>query len=652
MLDIKWKRVLIIIIGLALVASFYVAYERIAVEQDNNQVEVALLWSDFISSASKEGLEIEPALEQAKTSVNAFIFREMKIEDLIAKNIAMDIKGFDLQNYLASGTYSITDDTGAAVTVADLSLEDKYLLVLDENYAQPIVDNMRMKSGYDIKTYTAANTNGPYTLISYNDVNSSMFKLGLVFDVEAMTQASEAGYYIIPRFSAWDNYQAGEMAQVLEPLGDLNYGGIMFNDKEVIKVDAQEDYDPMIEDMAQALAVTEAPLVFIEFYGQQGLSDLIQAYNNNFVRLHTVNDGEMEKITEGDALNRFSLAISERNVGIAYVKPFADTNFSSLLAYTEALSHRIEDKGYSLGMAQTIDEVPQNNGILVLIAFGIAAGAVFLGERLRIPKVASILSLIMVIGVIGLALTGRSLLAAKVIALVAALVFPALAVTTYVGGARTLGKTLVVFFKICGITLVGAIFIVGLLSMKPFMTSLSVFSGVKLAMVGPLLVVLIYCLFIRERQSVFDKTYNLIKQPVRYGELIILALLALALLVLVMRSGNDGLDPTSLELAFRNKLEELLLVRPRTKEFLIGTPCLLLALYFGYKDFLVPLWLLGAIGQVSILNTFCHLHTPLTVSLLRTFNGLWLGILIGIVAIVVISWLVKKFKKKVEGNVL
>ena len=184
------------------------------------------------------------------------------------------------------------------------------------------------------------------------------------------------------------------------------------------------------------------------------------------------------------------------------------------------------------------------------------------------------------------------------------------------------------------------------------MNSLSIFSGVKLAMVGPLLLILLYCLFLKERESIFQKTYGFIKQPVRYGELIILAVLALALLVLVLRSGNDGLEASSLELAFRTKLEQWLTVRPRTKEFLIGAPCMLLALYYGYKDYLVPLWLLGAIGQVSILNTFCHLHTPLSVSLLRTFNGLWLGIIIGIVAILVVNWIMKKIKKKMEGNVL
>ena len=40
----------------------------------------------------------------------------------------------------------------------------------------------------------------------------------------------------------------------------------------------------------------------------------------------------------------------------------------------------------------------------------------------------------------------------------------------------------------------------------------------------------------------------------------------------------------------------------------------------------LPLTLLaGAVGQVDVLNTFCHAHTPVLLSLLRMANGLCLG---------------------------
>jgi len=76
-------------------------------------------------------------------------------------------------------------------------------------------------------------------------------------------------------------------------------------------------------------------------------------------------------------------------------------------------------------------------------------------------------------------------------------------------------------------------------------------------------------------------------------------------------------------------------VRPRTKEFLIGHPALFVGialLLTRRRGWGLPLVVLGVLGQVSLLNTFCHIHTPLNVSILRAVNGLVLGLLLGIAA--------------------
>src|SRR5205823_12796035 len=86
------------------------------------------------------------------------------------------------------------------------------------------------------------------------------------------------------------------------------------------------------------------------------------------------------------------------------------------------------------------------------------------------------------------------------------------------------------------------------------------------------------------------------------------------------------------EMSLRNMLDRYL-VRPRTKEFLIGHPALLAALLLGAtragRGVRLSLALIGSIGQVSMVNSFCHLHTPLLMTVTRVFNGLWLGVLIG-----------------------
>jgi hypothetical protein len=88
----------------------------------------------------------------------------------------------------------------------------------------------------------------------------------------------------------------------------------------------------------------------------------------------------------------------------------------------------------------------------------------------------------------------------------------------------------------------------------------------------------------------------------------------------------------------RALLDQYLVTRPRFKEFLIGHPLMIVGLALavtGRRAWALPVFLAGAIGQVSLLNTFCHLHTPLFVSVLRALLGFAIGAVLGTLA-----WLV------------
>ena len=130
-------------------------------------------------------------------------------------------------------------------------------------------------------------------------------------------------------------------------------------------------------------------------------------------------------------------------------------------------------------------------------------------------------------------------------------------------------------------------------------------------------------------------------EPMRVWHLVGMAAGAVVLLLLLLRTGNDpGVGVSPLELKIRAIMDRVLYVRPRTKEFLVGHPAMLLALWAGLagrRRLWVPLLLVGAIGQVSLLNTFCHIHTPLTLSLIRAGNGMLLGILLGAVLVWVVA---------------
>ena len=106
----------------------------------------------------------------------------------------------------------------------------------------------------------------------------------------------------------------------------------------------------------------------------------------------------------------------------------------------------------------------------------------------------------------------------------------------------------------------------------------------------------------------------------------------------IARTGHEtSVSVSTFELILRNTLEENLLARPRTKEFLIAFPCIMLCVYSAVRRmpfFTAVFGLAGTIGLTSICNTFMHIRTPLYLGFVRTGYAVLLGIIIGIVLII------------------
>ena len=190
---------------------------------------------------------------------------------------------------------------------------------------------------------------------------------------------------------------------------------------------------------------------------------------------------------------------------------------------------------------------------------------------------------------------------------------------------------------------------VGLLADGTFMLKLSSFSGVKAAHLLPIVLLLIWFLFLKEKEtSARTKISNIMDEPLTFKYLLIALLIGGILVIYVLRTGNESVSVSDLERTFRAFLDNVLMVRPRTKEFLLGYPLLLFSFYYGYSKKMLPVLLLGSIGLVSSVNTFAHIHTPLVISLLRTFNGLVLGIICGVILILLSIVLARLWGKSCE----
>jgi hypothetical protein len=144
-----------------------------------------------------------------------------------------------------------------------------------------------------------------------------------------------------------------------------------------------------------------------------------------------------------------------------------------------------------------------------------------------------------------------------------------------------------------------------------------------------------------QKERAIANLRRLFSEPIILGQAVLAFVLLVMIAVVLARSGNDsGMSVSGLELKFRGVLDTILPVRPRTKEFLVGHPAMFLgiaAALGGRRTLAGILLVIGTIGEVSLINTFCHLHTPIALSVMRTVLGAAFGLVIGIVFLLLFS---------------
>ena len=179
-------------------------------------------------------------------------------------------------------------------------------------------------------------------------------------------------------------------------------------------------------------------------------------------------------------------------------------------------------------------------------------------------------------------------------------------------------------------SVVGGLVVGGMLTGIEYMLRVQEFPGVKMVLFGPVLVV---GWLLLARQGLVRETLS---KPVTWLAAAVTIVGLAVIAVMALRSGNDNPAAVSpMELQLRALLDNLLHVRPRTKEVAFGNPALVYALLLAAKRPDLKGWtslllLAGMVGQTSIVNTMCHLHTPVLLSLERIGIGLVLGGIIGL----------------------
>ncbi|MEW6696479.1 MAG: DUF5693 family protein [Bacillota bacterium] len=620
-----WRYGLYGLLVVAVLAAAHVAFwQRYMVEREHNQVQLTLNFDELSSLAGLKGLStVEGLKEFKKHGITGVVLREPMLEDLRVAGDIQIFTGQGLANILSSHTEPVW--LSGLVEKTTLVKSNTYILTFDKEIYRQLRTQLSAKLAsvksmeVDDSTYVIETT-APYIAIK---------ELGAGFTRYSINDANKAGMSVILQIRQWPGATQQSIDKVFASYRNISgVSAVMFND------DTLPGYPSLLPELAAQIKEMRVPLVQVEFFPQFGFTKVGILLDKNIVRLHTIPPNELKRMSPDDALDRYSLAAAERNHRILLIRPFLTGGdlLERNLQFIDQLTSRLTAEGLKVGSASDLPPVPVYGFLVLLSGLGVIAGGLLLLEKLRwvklLPAIGAVSALLWVA-----VLYFDFVLARKLMSLLSVIIFPSLALVSFVGREElTPGAAVWRFIKISLFSLLGALFMVGMLADAAFMLKLDQFAGVKLAHVIPLLVVLLYfSLVVAKGQGLPEKLKGLLNQPVLLGVALAGALMAVALMIYVVRTGNEAMTVSSLEMQFRGLLDQILGVRPRTKEFLLGHPALLLVLLFGYRDNrFLPLLLLGAIGQASLVNTFAHIHTPLLVSLIRAFHGIWLGILLGL----------------------
>lgn len=345
-----------------------------------------------------------------------------------------------------------------------------------------------------------------------------------------------------------------------------------------------------------------------------------------------------------DIVNLLFRAVTDRNIRVLWLTPFISAQTGEVITDGEiyqqvldSLAARISSHGLTLtdGSFSVFPEHEPNRLLLWGVVIGIFGAAdallceLFKSRRLR--------AVLLIIFCVGLSLVSMSASAFPAVpALAAACMFPCLSVCVVVSRLKQTDGSSFRARAVCFLSaalpafllaVMGGLFVSALQSSDKYMLAVLNFRGVKLSQLVPLcFAAALVFLRLYGREGIRD-----ILSGRKVLFVLLLAALAAVSAIFLLRTGDDVLAIGTLEWRFRNALENALIVRPRTKEFLIAWPCLALACVLasaGRKRWMWPFAIVSAIGFSSVVNTFCHSRAPVWLSLDRSLLGLALGLVI------------------------
>jgi hypothetical protein len=652
------RRLLVGCVIVGLLAAAVVAVFRHRAEARYRTVEIVLDGPDWRTLARREGVPVRAVLHEARRRGATSV----AVPDVTLRQLAED----GAVTYAAGGALLAQARAAplaggfARLRAAGAIRTDAVYVTASPELVPWLLGTLRVLLGADRVRVVEG-------VIEALGTQGDLEELGLGVHARLVEDYRAAGLQVVLRPR---NYR-GLTGESLRALVD-GYARVAPEPTLVFALTEVQGYEGLLDAAAEAYRAVGARFGRIEVFAarrkQRGEDRLTALMRPAVIRVFSVTPEELQQLRPHEVADRFVRAAQERNLRLLYVRPLLatpagvpvlETNFQLV----ETIAADLRRLGFRTGRAQPLPAriLPGPPLVAVLLGALVALGGAALGllvlhdlaraVGVRLPGATDLAVLV--------ATTAGTLLAAgrawedlwrQVLALGIAVAGAAGATVWALprpapGAGRPVRAGYLMLARAVGLAAAAGLLVAALLAQWTFMLAVRTFLGVKAAHVVPVLVVGLWLTFARRpaagwRAALADVAAWL-GRPLRVGTALALLAAGVVAVLLLVRTGNVGLPLAGAEQQLRQALEDRLVARPRTKEFLLGYPALVLAGVAAASDrpqLATVFALLGTVGTAGAINSFSHLHTPLLHTLWRTAHAFWLGGVVAVPAVVVLLW--------------
>lgn len=599
-----------VLLALILLCACYGLYPRIVLESANNSVAIIADYREITALAKNSGLGVDKAISILKNNGLAGLM----VSELTGDSVTHGIGHAEMKS--AGDNPGSTE--GTIITIKPFS-EHKALL------------NEWLRARFGL----SEDKRGPILLtMPTNMIKNS----GIIPDIDGLEAAKKAGLKIYYRPAPSPGHLSDKAALMLRKVHEKYHVDVFTPAGEYVS-----GY-PDVSAMADTANGLRIPVAKVEFSKQAGEPQLNERISPNILSLHSVTNEEMtsRRLTRAALRERMIRAAVERSVRLLLYRtaPMNTANFK-FADYAEEirlLSDSLKAHGFNLAWPDTVYAL-ENLRPNIFAAMAMSAVLVFCAYCYLVrmgmtdgmkPQIFFVVS--------GVILAVLILKVSIIARLAGAFTAPMIAAEgSLLAMDDSKSRRIIPGFVF---VIIGGLALASFFSTTDYMMRLKAFSGVKLTLLLPPVLVLLHDL---KRRIHPESLVEFLSRPPLWGEIMLYGALLGAIAFAIFRSDNVA-NISGIETRLREGLEHLLIARPRTREVLVGYPSLLLWAFLarnGYFSRYREIFRIGAVlGFSSVINSFCHFHTPMMLILLREFNGLWTGLFAGLVIVCVIKFVV------------